>query len=283
MDRRASDTRSGGAITARGGDFLEPSARRVLTGDEGGDGVSAPRGVATSGAGSAWSEPTEGLEHVIDPAALVRLAERWARSAARPSTGAVAQRLATVLRRFAGVLRAEPFCPPAARDVGGWLVEAGWLTGLPDDPPDPERAADVLAAGLQLLRTEGPAVLGLPGPDGARRLHAALDELAAGFAAGLLEAVGPARAAADPRLSVFDHIPVGVAVLSLDGRVLAANPVLTTFLDLGHTLAEPRPFTDFVHADDLPEVAERYARLLRAEPDTQRMDTRLLRTDGVVV
>ena len=76
---------------------------------------------------------------------------------------------------------------------------------------------------------------------------------------------------------------VGVAAMTLDGRVLAANPELTAFLDLGDLLAEPRPFTDFVHADDLPEALERYTRLLRGEPDTQRMDLRVVRPDGVIL
>jgi diguanylate cyclase (GGDEF)-like protein len=48
-------------------------------------------------------------------------------------------------------------------------------------------------------------------------------------------------------------------------------------------LDEPRPFTDFVHADDLPEVLERYTRLLRGEPDVQRMDVRVVRPDGVIL
>jgi diguanylate cyclase (GGDEF)-like protein/PAS domain S-box-containing protein len=80
-----------------------------------------------------------------------------------------------------------------------------------------------------------------------------------------------------------DDAPVGVAAMTLDGRVVAANPELTAFLDLGDVLDEPRPFTDFVHADDLPEVLERYTRLLRGEPDVQRMDVRVVRPDGVIL
>ena len=87
----------------------------------------------------------------------------------------------------------------------------------------------------------------------------------------------------DLRLVMIDHAPVGVAAMALDGHVLATNPELTAFLDLGDLLVEPRPFTDFVHTDDLPEVLERYTRLLRGEPDIQRMDVRLVRPDGVIV
>jgi len=219
------------------------------------------------------------------------------------ATAAVEHRLATILRRLAGVLRAEPFQPSAARELGAALVESG----LCDDRPAP----DVLAASLPVLRTDAPAALGVPGVDGVRRVAAALDHLAAGFAAclaarpqvpaQLVDAAGnalgspplartPADAALDTRtaeidlqLTMADDAPVGVAAMTLDGRVVAANPELTAFLDLGDVLDEPRPFTDFVHADDLPEVLERYTRLLRGEPDVQRMDVRVVRPDGVIL
>ena len=262
--------------------------------------MSAPRGLATPPAGAVRGE------HAVDHAALARLARQWATSLAALGSGtasqgpgasvgarsaqaggaavstAAVQRLATVLRRLAGVLRAEPFRPETARGIGAGLALMG-LRATPVPSHDGAEQADVLAVSLGILRAEMPAVLGVAGPDGAQRLQDALDELAAGFAAGLAQAPRPAQAAADLRLTVYDHAPIGVAILSLDGHVAAANPELTTFLDLGDTLVEPRPFTDFVHADDLPEVVERYARLLQAAPDTQRMDARLVRPDGVVV
>ena len=275
----------------------------------------------------------------VDPEALQRLAQRWVQAtsglvAARPASAGVEHRLATILRRLAGVLRTEPFEPSGAQELGVAVVEAG-LCGLPS-------VADVLAATLPLLRADAPAALGVPGVDGARRTAAALDHLAAGFAAALADAgrvvpppaalaaartvpppAGPAAvsgaetaepaavagaatsagrpdaapagtaaaagvaaigaAGVDLRLTMADDAPVGVAVMALDGRVLTANPELTAFLELDDLLAEPRPFTDFVHADDLPEVLERYTRLLRGEPDTQRMDLRVVRPDGVIL
>ena len=266
----------------------------------------------------------------VDPEALQRLAQRWAQAASgsatasgvvasRPASAGVVHRLATILRRFAGVLRTEPFEPSGAQELGVAVVESG-LCGRPP-------VADVLAATLRLLRADAPAALGVPGVDGARRTTAALDHLAVGFAAGLADALmvsppaGPAAVAGaatadaapdrpasagrpdtapagsadaagvaaigsagvDLRLTMADDAPVGVAVMTLDGRVLTANPELTAFLDLGDLLAEPRPFTDFVHADDLPEALERYTRLLRGEPDTQRMDLRVVRPDGVIL
>ena len=272
----------------------------------------------------------------VDPEALQRLAQRWVQAtsglaAVRPASAGVEHRLATILRRLAGVLRTEPFEPSGAQELGGAVVESG-LCGRPP-------VADVLAATLGLLRADAAAALGVPGVDGARRTTVALDHLAAGFAAGLAAALtvpppaaqaavrrvpppaGPAAVAGaatadaapnrpasaghpdtapagsadaagvpaigsagvDLRLTMADDAPVGVAVMTLDGRVLTANPELTACLDLGDVLDEPRPFTDFVHADDLPEALERYTRLLRGEPDTQRMDLRVVRPDGVIL
>ena len=131
----------------------------------------------------------------VDPAALQRLAQRWAQAApgnvaARPAPAGVEHRLATILRRLAGVLRAEPFEPSAAQELGAALVESG-LCGRP-------AVADVLAATLRLLRADAPAALGVPGVDGARRTTAALDHLAAGFAAALADAARRLRPQAPP-------------------------------------------------------------------------------------
>lgn len=237
--------------------------------------TAVPRGLASSGAAAP---------------ALVLLAQRWAVDVTPPlARAAVVRRLATVLRRLAGVLRAEPFQAGAAREIGADLLVAGLC---PDQGDGAARGA-ALASSLRLLRDNAVLdALGVRGPEGERRWQAVLDELAAGFAAGVPTDVAlafppvvalPVQAAPDPRLTVYDQVPLGIAVLTLDGRVLAANPDLTAFLQLGDALAEPRPFTDFVHADDLPEIVERYRRLVNADPDTQRMDARLLRPDGVIV
>ena len=269
--------------------------------------MSAPRSRTTSGPAAVFRRSEGGSERphdAVDPNALQQLARRWGEAATPPQAptsavvgpqaptppagiraaptpavapAAVEHRLATILRRLAGVLRAEPFHPSDARELGAALIEAG-LSAAP---------ADVLAVSLPLLRDESPAVLGVPGIEGAQRLQAALDQLVGGFVAAQADppppTPNPGPAAADLRLTMADDAPVGVAVMALDGRVLAANPELTAFLDLGDVLVEPRPFTDFVHADDLPEALERYARLLRGEPDTQRMDLRVVRPDGVIL
>ncbi len=253
--------------------------------------MSAPRGLATSGTAAM-------REGRIDSAAVRLLAQRWAVDVKPPlARAAVVRRLVTVLRRLASVLRAEPFQAGAAREIGTDLLAAGLFA----DPGDGAARGAALASSLRLLRADATlGALGISGPEGAGRMQAALDELAAGFASGFMVGARsvvaarplqaapsavtvPVQAAVDTRLTVYDQVPLGIAVLTLDGRVLAANPDLTAFLQLGDSHAEPRPFTDFVHADDLPEVVERYGRLIQADPDTQRMDARLVRPDGVIV
>ena len=256
--------------------------------------MSAPRGRPSEAAAEVWRQPGSGADlprGAVDPGALHRLARRWAADAttrartavpatAAPSPAALEQRFATILRRLAGVLRAEPFAPEAAQELGVALAETGLCA-------EPTAAADVLATSLRLLRTESPAALGV---EGDQRLLTALDQLAAGFVVALTSdrvAAGPAevadRVAADLQLIMVEHAPIGMAVMAVDGRVLAANRELTAFLALGDLLDEPRPFTDFIHTDDLPEVLERYARLLHGQPDTQRMDVRIVGPDGVIV
>src|SRR5689334_3444908 len=89
-----------------------------------------------------------------------RLARPTPRALRRPGRAAVEHRLATILRRLAGVLRAEPFAPSEAAALGAAVVEPG----LCGEPP----AADGLAASLRLLRAGARAALGVPGIDGAR-------------------------------------------------------------------------------------------------------------------
>jgi diguanylate cyclase (GGDEF)-like protein/PAS domain S-box-containing protein len=240
--------------------------------------------------------------------------------AARPAPAGVEHRLATILRRLACVLRTEPFEPSGAQELGGAVVESG-LCGRPPvadvlaatlrllraDAPaalgvpgvDGARrttvALDHLAAGFAAALADagrmapppaGPAaVAGAATADAASNRPASAGRPDAA-PAGSADAAGVAAigsAGVDLRLTMADDAPVGVAVMTLDGRVLTANPELTAFLELGDLLAEPRPFTDFVHADDLPEALERYTRLLRGEPDTQRMDLRVVRPDGVIL
>ena len=43
------------------------------------------------------------------------------------------------------------------------------------------------------------------------------------------------------------------------------------------------PMSDFIHPDDLPEIIERYARILRSDPETMRLGLRIVRPDSDVI
>ncbi len=228
------------------------------------------------------------------PESLRDLATAWSALGPPQPGPALTDRLTTLLRRLASVLRAEPFFARGARAVGAELP----FTGLCGDPADlPSDAADVLPDTLRLLRRRLPAVLELAGADCEQRVRAALDELAAGFAQSFADIGRPPEDGPPPALggghralhadhlrAFYERGGVGIAIVALDGHVLEANAALVRLLGLHGALDEPRPFSDFVHPDALPDIAERFLRLVRAEPATMRADARLLRADtsGVV-
>jgi diguanylate cyclase (GGDEF)-like protein/PAS domain S-box-containing protein len=219
-----------------------------------------------------------------------RLATRWA-DLAPPSAVVPVDRLVTVLRRLAAVLRAEPFRPSAARDLGSELL----ATGLCGDPLLPfHGAGDVLLGTLRLLRADGPAALGTTGPEAAARFEEALDEIAAGFAGALgpagvrrrpleaLDASEPAVVSDRHYRAFYDQGAIGMVVATLDGHVVDLNPAMCRMLGI-ERLEQPLPMSDFIHPDDLPDIIERYARILRSDPETMRLGLRIVRPDSDVI
>jgi diguanylate cyclase (GGDEF)-like protein/PAS domain S-box-containing protein len=208
--------------------------------------------------------------------------------------------LATLLRRLAAVLGAEPFWPLAAREIGAELL-ATRMCGDPTSPShDPE---DVVVPSLRLLRG-APSALGVPGPEGERRLAAALDEMVAGVVGALdrrqwLNGPAPTDAPRGDRVvpALGEHLPVvgdrhikasyeqapfGIALVGLDGRLLDLNPVLGHMFGLDGPLDQPRPVSDFVHPNDMVDVVERLQRLVKGETDVVRMELRMVRVDSTV-
>jgi diguanylate cyclase (GGDEF)-like protein/PAS domain S-box-containing protein len=244
----------------------------------------------------------DGVPPVGPVAGINGLAVDWARLVHGDPRAAA--HLATLLRRLGVVLRAEPFWPLAAREIGAELLATG-LCGQPAQSlHDPE---DVVVPSLRLLRQEAAHALGVPGPEGERRLAAALDEMVAGVVGALhrrqrldehAEVIGgllPAdRVVPLPGEHVpvvgerhlrasYEQSPVGVALLGLDGRVLDLNPVLTVMFGLDGPLDQPRPVSDFVHPDDMVDVVDRLQRLVRGDTAVVRMELRLVRVDSTVL
>ncbi|MEJ3652231.1 EAL domain-containing protein [Actinomycetes bacterium KLBMP 9759] len=227
---------------------------------------------------------------------IARLSVRWA-TLAPPGSPVVISRLATALRRLAATLRAEPFWPLAARAIGAELLTSG-LCGDPSDPV--QHAEDVLPRTLALLRKEAPSALGIVDEEGERRLACVLDEMAAGFAKALSGRRVPARVVRVPLQAVkdatdelvldhwyyragYEQSGVGIGIIGLDGQVLDFNPALRKLLGIAGQLDQPRPFSDFVHPDDLADVLERFGRVGKGDPDVLQLDMRLVRQNGDIV
>jgi diguanylate cyclase (GGDEF)-like protein/PAS domain S-box-containing protein len=250
------------------------------------------------------SSNPDGRGQTMQPdAGIDGLAAEWAQLVHDGDPRAAAH-LATLLRRLAAVLHAEPFWPLAARDIGAELLATGMCGHLEHPAHDPE---DVVVPSLRLLRRAAPAALHVCGPDGERRLAAALDEMVAGVVgalqrrhrldehAGLTDGglphgkVVPVLGEHVPVVgerhvrAAYEQAPVGIALLGLDGRVFDLNPALAVMVGLPGPLDQPRPVSDFVHPDDMVDVVDRLQRLVRGDTEAVRMELRLVRVDSTVM
>lgn len=80
--------------------------------------------------------------------------------------------------------------------------------------------------------------------------------------------------------TLFEQAPIGIDLVSPDGRVLRANRALQQLF--GYTEAEMlgRHFNDWTHPDDVPASVLLVHRLKRGEADRATIDKRYLRKDG---
>jgi PAS domain S-box-containing protein len=83
--------------------------------------------------------------------------------------------------------------------------------------------------------------------------------------------------------NVFDHSPLGIALVSPDGRWLNVNG--STCDMLGYTKDEllKRTFQDLTHPDDLPSDMAFVNQMLNRERETYQIEKRYFRKDGNIV
>jgi diguanylate cyclase (GGDEF)-like protein/PAS domain S-box-containing protein len=93
-----------------------------------------------------------------------------------------------------------------------------------------------------------------------------------------------ARREAEERFrAAFEHAPIGMAIVGLDGRFRAVNDALAEILGRGpDALAEIAP-GDLLHPDDRPRAAEALVPIMRGEGDDHASELRLVHADGQVV
>ncbi|HEY4025208.1 MAG TPA: ATP-binding protein [Candidatus Dormibacteraeota bacterium] len=83
--------------------------------------------------------------------------------------------------------------------------------------------------------------------------------------------------------SVFDHSPLGICTVALDGRVLTANPTLHRMLRMEAGGAQTHAFAGIVHVDDGAAVRAMFARTATGGAQPVAVEARLRRADGSVL
>lgn len=83
--------------------------------------------------------------------------------------------------------------------------------------------------------------------------------------------------------SAFEHAPIGIAVVSLDGVIARGNAALAQLL--GRTVGSliGRTFFEVTHPDDLPGAYRSCALINTGDPGVLRFECRFLHADGSVV
>jgi diguanylate cyclase (GGDEF)-like protein/PAS domain S-box-containing protein len=83
--------------------------------------------------------------------------------------------------------------------------------------------------------------------------------------------------------SSFDHAPIGMALVALEGGFMRVNRALCELVGRTHQALLTETFQDITHPDDLAPDLELLGELLRGERLEYQMDKRYLRPDGSVV
>ena len=83
--------------------------------------------------------------------------------------------------------------------------------------------------------------------------------------------------------AVFDHAPVGISTVDLDGRMLLFNQHLLEMLGYSAERLRGMSFTEFTHPDDVKKDWDLYQALLRDERDHYEIEKRYIRADGSTI
>ena len=83
--------------------------------------------------------------------------------------------------------------------------------------------------------------------------------------------------------SAMHHSPIGMAILTLDGKWKELNPALCNIV--GYSIEEllQRDYQSITHPDDLAADAEYVRRLLSREVESSHLEKRDIRKDGSIV
>lgn len=81
----------------------------------------------------------------------------------------------------------------------------------------------------------------------------------------------------------FDHAPIGIAIVDVEGRILRGNDAFSKLVGIPLQTLPGTPFADFTHPDDLQADLLLFREVLAGMRDGYTIEKRYVRPDGVVV
>lgn len=78
----------------------------------------------------------------------------------------------------------------------------------------------------------------------------------------------------------LENSPIGMAIVSLDGKFMEVNPALSQIVDYDEQALKSLTFQDITHPDDLAADLANAKQLLNGDIDSYQMEKRYLREDG---
>jgi diguanylate cyclase (GGDEF)-like protein/PAS domain S-box-containing protein len=94
------------------------------------------------------------------------------------------------------------------------------------------------------------------------------------------QAEGASRASEERFRAAFDHAPIGVALLSVDGCFVEVNPAMCEITGLSAEAILGKSFQAITHPDDLQADLALMDRLVAGEIASYRLEKRYVRPDG---
>jgi len=80
--------------------------------------------------------------------------------------------------------------------------------------------------------------------------------------------------------SIFEHSPLGIGLVDLEGRTIETNDVLRKMLGYDEDEFASVSFSEFTHPDDVAENLELFGEMLEGERDSFQLEKRFLHRDG---
>ena len=72
----------------------------------------------------------------------------------------------------------------------------------------------------------------------------------------------------------FDHAPIGIAVVDVEGRIVRGNEALSKLVVIKLSKLNGTPFADFTHPDDLEADLVLFSEVLAGERDGYTIEKR---------